>query len=250
MYIYFMAFLPFVLRWLSRGLWFPVLLGSIGLWLYSQTRLSQYGLDLINTNLRDDGYTLRLGLFFNLFAWQLLFTIGAILGYQLNRGTLPVHLLHRPEARSAAMIALGLILLLGIFDRLVYWSFLPDDWTTSFLNQERRKHLSGLHVFAFLIDLYFVAWLLNAGRDDRWAPIRWLARLVSGIVSHPKLIMLGQHSLQVFAWHIVVVYVLYVLLHGRPVGEFWGSLILIGCVASLWIPARLHAMHQARTRAA
>ena len=105
-------------------------------------------------------------------------------------------------------------------------------------------------MFAFLIDLYFVAWLLNAGRDDRWAPIRWLARLVSGIVSHPKLIMLGQHSLQVFAWHIVVVYVLYVLLHGRPVGEFWGSLILIGCVASLWIPARLHAMHQARTRAA
>jgi hypothetical protein len=57
--------------------------------------------------------------------------------------------------------------------------------------------------------------------------LRWLA-------------FLGRHSLQVFAWSILMTYVSMALMPAHP-SRLWRALDMLFTVSSLAIPARLHA---------
>jgi hypothetical protein len=250
MYIYFMAFLPFVLVVVARGHWPAVLLVSLLLWLAGQTRLLPSALDLLQSNFQAAGIDISLGLFFNLLSWQILFFGGALLGYGLNRNSLPLHWFQAPQARAMAVVASVAILVLGVFNRLVYWDFFSPTWTLWFLEVNERRHFGPLHLIAFLIALYFVAWLLLAANADRNPVLRTLHRVAYAIFSYPRLIFLGQHSLQAFAFHLLVVYALHIAFRNGPPNELLGTLVLIGCVLSLYLPAQLHAMQQKRKKVA
>lgn len=195
------------------------------------------------------GVDIRLGLFFNLLSWQILFFGGAILGYLLNKNQLPLHIFKTPHVRAAALICLLALIILGVFNRLVFADVLPENWQTWYMEANARRHLSTLHLFAFIFALFFVSWLFLEGLTDRIPAIRFLSKIGTYLVGHPKLIFLGQHSLQVFSFHLLVVYGLHLIIGERDLDELTASAILIGCVASLFIPARLHAISQAHKRA-
>lgn len=250
MYIFFMAVLPFVLVWLSRGHWPAVLVGSMMVWLVGQTRLLPYAVDQLKQYLLVQGVELPLGLFFNMLSWQILFFAGSILGYHLNRQTLPLHLFQTEMFRAVAWVCFWSILALGLFDRLVYWDLLPPDWTASFLEMNQRRNFGPLHLLAFAVSLFFATWVLMAGLTDRNPLVRTIGRLVHGVVSQPLLIFLGQHSLQVFAFQMVLVYALAVIFRHGPPSELVGTLVLLTCAASLYLPAQLHALYQARRKIA
>lgn len=249
MYIYFMAALPFVIVALSRGYWFAVLVGSIVIWLIGQTRLLPFAVRELQEYIQYSGVDIRLGLFFNLLSWQILFFGGAILGYLLNRQQLPLHIFKTPQVRAAALVSFLALVLLGVFNRLVFADILPEEWQTWYMEANARRHFSTLHLLAFIFALFFVSWLFLEGQSDKVPLFRWLNKVGTSLVGHPKLIFLGQHSLQVFSFHLLVVYGLHLVIGERELGELPASAILIGCVASLFIPARLHAISQARKRA-
>ncbi|MGL6042569.1 MAG: OpgC domain-containing protein, partial [Sandaracinobacteroides sp.] len=151
---------------------------------------------------------------------------------------------------AVAWVCFWTILALGVFDRLVYWDLLPPDWTASFLEMNQRRHFGPLHLLAFAAALFFASWVVTTGLTDRNPVLRLTGRMVHGVVSQPMLIFLGQHSLQVFAFQMLLVYALALVFRDGPPGELLGTLILLTCAASLYIPARLHALYQSRKKIA
>jgi peptidoglycan/LPS O-acetylase OafA/YrhL len=61
-------------------------------------------------------------------------------------------------------------------------------------------------------------------------------------------VFIGQHSLHVFSWHVLVFCLVSVLVEGRVLGEAARTAILIAGIASLAIPAYFHSWLQARER--
>lgn len=98
--------------------------------------------------------------------------------------------------------------------------------------------------------LFFATWVLTAGLTDRNPLLRTIGRMVHAVVSQPMLIFLGQHSLQVFTFQMLLVYALAILFRDGPPGELVGTMVLLTCAASLYIPARLHALYQTRKKIA
>ena len=250
MYIFFMLLLPFVLVSLSRGNWPAVLAASLLVWLIGQTRLPYYSIEWVEAHLAARGVPLPLGVFFNIFCWQILFFGGTILGYQLNRDRLPLHLFHTEAVRELAKVCFAAIILLGLFDRAIGWNLMPDRWQGWYMDVNRRQHFGPLQLIAFAVALQFVSWSLIAGRTDRNPLFRGIGNVIHAIVSHPAMIFLGQHSLQVFAWHVLLYYVLALLFFRGPPDELTGTLVLLASAASLYIPAWIHARWQKFTKAA
>ena len=242
MYIIFMAFLPFVLVALSRGHWPTVLASSFFLWLFGQTRLAALGIDALQARLAAEGIDIWMGMYFNIFSWQLIFFSGSIIGYKISKGNLDLGWLKSPQIRVLAIASLVFLLLLAIWRRAVFGEMLPQDWTAWYMDETLRANLAPISLFSTACFLLLFSWLLVAGGQDRLPVVRLLAGALSWLVRHPALVFLGQHSLQVFSFHILLVYLIHIFLAGRTPGELAGAVILLLSVVSLWIPARLHAM--------
>ncbi len=250
MYIYFMLGLPFVIAALARGYWLPVMALSLFLWLVGQTRLLPGMLDMSEAGFAARGIDVRIGLYFNLLAWQILFFGGAVLGYLLNRRALPLQIFDTPAVRITALLCLAFLILLGIFNRMLYGDVFSVAWTDWYLQTNARRHFSPLHLLSFVFALFFISWLLLAGQKDRLPLVRGVSRAATAVVGHPRLIFLGQHSLQVFSFYILLVYRLHVLVGDAEPNEVTASAILVACVAALFLPARLHAIGRARRKLA
>jgi peptidoglycan/LPS O-acetylase OafA/YrhL len=72
---------------------------------------------------------------------------------------------------------------------------------------------------------------------------------VAWVFTARPLVFLGQHSLHVFSFHVLVYYALAQFAPSLGLGEFGNSLLLIAAVASLWLAAWGHAWLQARDAA-
>ena len=236
MYLWFMLATPLVLRAFHAGHAPTVLVVSLGLWLFAQTGLVDYWVHAIES---DTG--MPLGIFFNIFGWQVIFFSGLWFGYLLAADRLDLGVLRHPSIKVAAVPVLLLVLLLAVYDRIVFDDLVSHDFSMTALLLSDRGNFTPIYLLSFFLDLFLIAWLIVAGRDCGIRIVERLSALVSWIFTRPALIFLGQHSLQVFAWHLVMVYLADILLGGHRVGEVAGSLILIAGVASLYIPAAIHA---------
>jgi hypothetical protein len=166
-------------------LWFPVLLllmrlhvavaltVSAGLWL---------GANLLGWNL--PSYPENDGWFFNPFAWQLLFALGAAAAYFARRETLP--------PASIWLIIPAIALVLFAVAVAAPWTALPN-WdearlipTETLLGPESKQHLSLWRV-AHLITLAYLASSLIPARAA------WLANPIA-----QRIVDCGRHSLPVF----------------------------------------------------
>jgi len=75
----------------------------------------------------------------------------------------------------------------------------------------------------------------------------WLAPRFENSFVHRSLEYLGRHSLQVFAWSVLVAYALRLANHytgGLPNSA--RTVIAVAGAASLWVPARIHALYRER----
>lgn len=241
MYLYFMVLTPFALWALARGYGLPVLMVSALAWIFAQTG----GLDVVETGaeaaLASTGNPVRLGIFFNIFGWQALFFGGLYAGFLLAQGKLDLGWLQTPGAKVAALIGIAGIAGFALLDRLVYWDLISPEFTETMLTRANRQDFSPVHLINFVLDLYVVVWLLVAGRDCGAA---WLVRLSAGmhwLFTRPALVFLGQHSLHVFSFHILWVYVLAVVFDAGPPSELMGTGLIVLSVALLYLPAWAHA---------
>ena len=250
MYIYFMVISPWVVLAINRGYVAPLVALSLGVWMVGQLGLyNQLGLDADGA-LQQAGLDFKVGLFFNLFSWQIIFFIGLYAGYQLSRGRLNLEWMKTPQFEAAFYVSLFFIVLLGIYDRVVFDFWVSRDFSREIVAQHSRKNFSSLYLLAFLLDLFAITWLFIAGREARYSLVRRLAVFMHWLFSRKFLVFLGQHSLQVFAFHMLLVYFVEIVFEDRKVPALLGNLYLILCVASLYIPEWLHAKSQARKKVA
>lgn len=210
LYVLFLLATPLCMRLVHQGRLSWVLGGSFLLWLAVQWDLPGRPADVLSLQVRHPGYFVPL-------AWQLLFVIGCVWGYRHAIGKA----IALPRGRRVVVAAVAVCLVLAA-ER--------HDWiSVPFIGLDSGNHrpsLSWVRLLDFLLVAYLFAVLI----------VRY-----PGCVRGGWIAFIGRHSLQVFAWHIVI---LYLLEPFKVPLKAWGSMAEIAAtvllVASLGIPAWLH----------
>ncbi len=210
LYVFLFLVAPVVLWLFAKGR--AVLVLSVSFVLY----LSQpYLLDPLFMRLFPDAT-------YNFFTWQILFVLGIYLGHRYKTDTL--QLSFRPKYLVPVLLYVVAVFVLrelfrfGLLGDYGYWVKLAFT----------REYLSPLR----LIDFFCLAYLAFG-----------LAQIRPQWLRNPWLIFLGQHSLYVFAYHGVVLYLVW-----PYIGRFNTTLESLVFVASLSIPALLHRAWQQGVR--
>jgi len=217
MYIIFVLFMPLVIQLLAAGRWRAVLLISAGLW-----GISQLGVWRELESLLGKILPVNLGTF-DPFAWQMLFVWGLALGYWRLSYRGPSIFTRRGPVVVVAGVA-GLLL-------LVRYRFLPPGAPVYYDSPlVDITTLAPLRLVNFVVLAYLVGFVAVQFRT--LLSCRWLA-------------FLGQHSLQVFTFHLAVVYAfmpLFGSIEMQP--AIVQVLITLLALASLSVPAWLHQIYR------
>jgi hypothetical protein len=217
MYVLFSLLTPFLLRVLRSGHLAALLLASGGLWLFGQTVHPVP--DLESTV----GWQAKAGLF-NLLSWQGLWVVGLTIGFA------HAHLGNNPVLRrTGAVAAAGVIVLLCF---LLRHDLLPVSETL--LVHFDKPELGILRVLNIAAQLVLALYSLALLRRDAELPFFHF---------------IGRYSLQVFTYHVFVVYAL--LPFGWRVtalGLVPEAVFHVLIVASLALPALLYRRYRAIVR--
>jgi hypothetical protein len=235
MYVLLMLFAPLALRAMlhfkALGI-AGVLLVSTALWAYSHQGAWHLVLQQLPSQV-----LIRMGAF-DYLAWQLIFVLGMVAGFvrSSQRGEV------RPFNKPLLVTALALIALLFSLRHgyLKPSSFLGGQWLVEYPHIA-RDNMGWLRLLNFLAFVYVIAGFIQLHEQyGLFKPFqavgRWLA-------------FLGQHSLQVFAFHLVVLYCYIPFRWGTWAltdNQKWVWLLIF--LASLTLPAWLHARYQAQQR--
>lgn len=251
-YMIYLLIAPFIVRATVAGHGLAALAASFAVWIMTQMGLHLPAVDALARLVAaaDSNGTIRS--YFNPLGWQFLFVCGVVLGAAAKSGRLDVDsLLHRRRA-DLALIA-GLIAAVFAGYRILHGLGLLNGTPTGdqFYRLLRREDLSLVYVVNFAAIAYATAWALyNALEEGLPAPVALAARGLHYAFRRPFFVFLGQHSLQVYAFHVLVAYgVVAIDWAGGPFDEVTKSLIILASVGSLTIPALWHSLSQQREAA-
>ena len=237
-YILYLLAAPALIHLVARGRAGLVLAASLGLWLLVQLGLGGPPASALAGLGWLAGQPVVARAAFNPLAWQLLFVGGLVLGGLRARGDLPTPSLLTSRRRQLADLVPALLLvMMALRLSLPYW---PEDGVLigGLRALADREALGLLRVLSFAGLAYLLARLLYLASED--GPLRRL-------VGHPWPSLIGRHALPVFAFHVVLIYLLRLLstlLGGIP--DPWYSLLALAAIATLLLPAKLADAWQAR----
>lgn len=242
MYIFFMIATPAVLVMFNTGRAPVVLAGSIALWLLAQTGWPDLMQLPVEAAAAEAGHPFNLGIYFNIFGWQALFVAGLWIGWLTANKRLDLSRLRTPAMAQVFWIALAAFLILGIFDVMAYTGWGDDGWRRMVYASIDRGNLHIIYVVAFAVNLYLVTWLVVAGPYSEWLGLSFAGRFIGWLFTRDALVRLGQHSLQIFVAHIIVVYAMSLWAQGRdePLAPMVANLVLLSSIAPLYAVAWLH----------
>ncbi len=217
MYVVFLLTVPFLIRQFKKGRAPIVLSVSALLWLSAQFHVRAY---LLDGFAHDAGIYLG---YFDIFAWQLLFVVGSWFGY-------------RRTINSSASTG---------NDTAIIWSFFIVV-VAFFLVKHGYVVIPGLDTVT-AADRGTLAWLRLINFSAIVLFVGALTRKYNELFKNNWLAFLGQHSLQVFSYHIVI---LYLIMPVRWRIEDMGGLaevaVCLAYVASLTLPAKMHQSYRRR----
>lgn len=244
MYIFFMLITPFAFWMLRRDLVAPYVAIMLLAWLAAQTSLAGYLMHQLQLMLIASEIPARFGIYFSLLGWQVLFFSGLFFGFRMAQGRLDLSFLRGAQYRVTFFIVLAAIAGLAVYDTIITWDLLGQSHSDNFQARSPRSVLAFVYPIAFALDLFAVVWLLQAGRFD---PARWIRRTAAAlewVFTRRFLVVLGQHSLHVFSFHIIVYYLLATALKDVELTSPARAGVLIAASASLYLAAYGHAWLQ------
>lgn len=249
MYLAFMAFTPAALIAMHRGQWARVAAVSGLAWAIGQTHLPDLFLSSIaeQAGLADSG--VALGLYFNRLGWQVLYFSGLAGGFLMAQDKLSFAFLHRPVGQN---LALASALLAGLFfaiPRVLVFGNLGPEINMAIIAVYDRQDMTLLRIATFAAHFYLVLWFLIAAPNARMLWMRNLSRKLDAIATWKPLIFLGQHSLQVYTWHVLLCYLLAIFAADKLNAAPWilreGAVFI--SALTLFVPAALNAKYQRYT---
>ncbi len=217
MYCLFLLMTPFIINLFKKkyGCW-CVLAGSFLIWApatyTSWDNLQRYGEHFLPLNFG----------FFDPFAWQFLFVGGLFFGFRrYTAKTVPI---------KKSLIIISLLIWIGLL--LFRYKILPSNllgFDIHFLTI--RETFGPLRV----INLAVIAYLITCFGSRFPKLLKW-----------PWFSYLGQHSLQVFTFHLVLLYSIIPLYNSLIIPAGWTGIIAADVVilSSLTIPAWLHVRYR------
>lgn len=230
-YIFYLLVAPPLLWLCLRGRWTWVAAGSIVLWL-----AVQLGAHLPLAAAMDRLLPLRA--YFNVLAWQFVFMSGLMIGIAMAQGRVDWDRFFRRDRPQLAVISAVLLLFFAIW-RVWFNHFTPPEPIATRLHALANRGEFGIvYLLNFAAAAYAVTWVIRVGPATTSAVLHSLARLLSGLFNLPFLRLLGRHSLQVYAWHVIVIYLLKAADHDwGPFDEATKTLIALAGVSLLSLPA-------------
>jgi len=209
LYALFVLAMPLAFFGFKKGHAVTVMAVSFGLWIFAQ-------LGIVDDRVFG-------GSVFNPLAWQILYFTGLYFGYyQLHKQQEIV----RPQ-RSLIVICFSIVVL-GFCLRWNLGSWPEYVQTETFLSNKPN------HSILYLINFYAFAYLVCC-----------VAQRFPALIIIRPFVFLGKHSIQVFSFHILVVYLTLPLMSGaRHMAPWMGVSLGLLIVGSLFIPAKIHQRYR------
>ena len=252
MYAVFLALGPLAIWMCQTGRTSLLLAGSTLVWAATQLGATAPVTAAVAHGLAQVRPDLALPDAFNLFGWQILFVWGLAAGAAAANGRLTLAALARPEAAAlfwlclAATAAMAATVVGLRLHHLNEWAPGSLAWVVDAYTRKERLGIGCL--VNFIIFAYPVTWMLAAGVRARGASGA-LSRAFAAVVQLPFLRLLGRHSLQVYAWQVVLIYGVKIL-DGRlgASSPILNAGLILGCMALLSVPALLRERRAAGAR--
>ena len=240
-YILYLLVSPWLILLVARGRWLDVVAGSVVLWLLVQLGLHMPMAARLDHVLQAlvPGFALRTA--FNVLAWQIVFVSGLVAGTLGATGQLDWRSVLRPDRAGLAKACLAILVALAVWRLGLTFELWGREAMDRFWARERREEFSLVFLLNFAALAYLVAWLLVAGPGSSSSICRASAAGLQRLFTLPALMLLGRHSLQVYAYHVLLAYALVAAdWHLGPFSSATKTLIAVAAIASLALPALVH----------
>lgn len=236
-YIVYMLVAPLLVWLCLRGKWLHVLAGSLIAWMAAQLGLQRFATEPLNALITGaDGQGIRAS--FNMLGWQIVFFPAMVIGVLVAQGKIDWTRIFSPERTWLPKLALAICLFFLPLRIATAWDLLPQPVLEKFATMEIRADFGPVYLLNFAAVATGLAWLLIAGPKHRSAWIRTAAGIVTGVFTLRFLRLLGRHSLQVYVWHVAIVYAVYYVDGRTPeLSQLTKTTIAVVCIALLALPA-------------
>lgn len=249
LYIWMMLLTPFVLWAFREGHAKWVFAVSAASWIFAQTGIPDAAQGPIEAALRSTGHGINIGIYFNVFAWQVIYFGALYLGFLFATDRFDPSWMKTSLARHGFWAALGGMVAFALFDRSIHLGWLPDDIRPMVWEALDRGNMDAVYLANFALDLYVVSWLLMVGRESGNRALEAVGNAIAWVFSRRPLVFLGQHSLQVFTAHVVVVYLIMWLMEGQRAGPIASNVAVLASILPLYAVAWIHARSVAAKKA-
>ena len=237
-YIIYMAFAPMVIWLCITERWAAVAIASLLLWLAGQLGLQRLITYPLNEWLAGAPDKEGLRASFNLLGWQVVFFAGVIAGSLTSMKRIEWKRVFNPEDTFLARMALAICLFFLPLRLMTAHGLMPGMVLEKFGMMEVRADFGLVYLVNFAAVAYGLAWLLIAGPRHQSPVIRKIAAGLTSLFSLSFLQLLGRHSLQIYVWHVLIVYVVFYI-DGRvgELSQLTKTIVAIGSLAILSLPA-------------
>jgi hypothetical protein len=239
-YMLYILAAPLAIRLVAEGRTGIALAVTLGLWLVAQAGLLATPVAWLDRAIVIGGTDITLRAAFNPLGWQLAFFSGLIIGCLLQGGAVRTEEIFPRRSPALAQLAFGLLVACMVLRLALTFGLLDEHSIGQLAGVERRSDLGLLPTLNFAALAYLIGWLVSAAPHAEDGRLRRLSRMLRDLLGHPWLMMLGRHSLMVFVYHVLMIYMLRWLdarLGGIP--DPWFSLMALGAIASLFLVAAL-----------
>ncbi|MHA7968528.1 OpgC family protein [Rhizobium sp. CAU 1783] len=237
-YIVYMFFAPAIIWLCLQGRWTTVAIVSALLWMAAQLGLQRALTYPVSDWLAGAPDKEGVRASFNLLGWQVVFYAGLIAGTLTSMKKIEWTRVFDPQKDFLAKASLAVCIFFLPLRIMTAHQLMPGIVLEKFGLMEVRADFGPVYLLNFAAVAYGLAWLLIAGPRHENRTIRRISGGLTNLFSLGFLQLLGRHSLQIYVWHVLIVYAVFYL-DGR-FGEFsqaTKTVIAFGSLALLSLPA-------------
>lgn len=240
-YMLYLAVSPLLIRLTLSGRGGEVVAASFALWASVQFGLHLPLIAAFESAVGSVHPAFALRGHFNPLAWQIVFVTGLVAGTLMAANRLRPEVWFSPERSDLARVAVAAVLFFMVWRVGFEHGFIPDALAERFWRLQDRAEFSLVYLLNFAALGYLVTWLLVAGPCSRSVAAQWIGWGLHRLFSLSALRFLGGHSLQVYAYHVVLAYlVIYLDQTAGSLNHGETTAITLLAVSSLALPAWLH----------
>ncbi|ADO42476.1 OpgC domain-containing protein [Ketogulonicigenium vulgare] len=216
MYIVFMLFAAPAVRAVSQGRQMQVIVTSATIWIAAQFGVWGWIQAPFNWIFEaSDGQGLRMA--FNPMGWQLLFMMGLVIGVMLAQQRFDLKAMAPGRAGRLALLAALVLLVLFPLRWLTARGLLPEGAWPFYRVMENRGALGPIFIISFAAVGYLFAWIVACGPRSGSRILRATSAGIAAVLAWRPAVMMGQHSLHTYVWHVPLVYMAFYF--GKQLGD-------------------------------